>query len=310
MKSKILIISWLFFFKIVCFAQSNISKQVEDYLKVSLEKRSTTDELKKILASDNLKIVYALDRFTSDTIIGMRVEAYNLLSKVGNNCMQDETRKRIVKLLVKGCRDKDSGICGMVLNSLCQFSNKDFDTEAAYELSMLTKEKIPFYHKLIKLVGFVNIPDVKPEFKKMLDEKKYPNNQVRWALHLALARMGEVDEVDFCVKKVRSLPLNDDVVYDIVPDLVYTRQKKAFDYLFEIIESDKKDCSSANPDSNAKIICAYRVIGQIAPCIENFPIDTDISGDLKTKDYGAALVKVRDWIKSNKDTYVIKSYAF
>jgi hypothetical protein len=215
-----------------------------------------------------------------------------------------------VKQIIKGCRDKDSGICGMELNSLTHFRKDDFDNEAAYELSVLTKEKIPHYHILIKLTGFVGISDLKAGYRQMLADKKYPNAQSRWALHLSLARMGEQDEIDYCFQKVRNIKVNDDVVYELIPDLIYTRQKKVFDYLLEIIESDEKSCSSSNPDSNVKIICAYRVMEQIAPYIENFPVETGTSGDLKTTNYDTALAKVREWIKANRESYSIKTDSY
>jgi hypothetical protein len=100
------------------------------------------------------------------------------------------------------------------------------------------------------------------------------------------------------------------MIYDLVPDMIYTRQKSMFDYLFRIIESNEKTCSSPNPDSSTKILCAYNVIGQIAPFIQKFPVEVRASGDLKSNDYEKTLLDVRNWIKENKAKYVIKSDGF
>jgi hypothetical protein len=311
MKLRIITILFTIVSGIPCFSQSEAPSLINDYIKAALEKRSTTAQLKALQNFDNaIALIFATIPYTTDSLSDVRSEAYEVLSITGKSSKQDDVRQKAVKQLIKGCKDKDSGISGKVLNALCQFNRNDFDSEATYELTMLAREKTTYYHLLIKLIGYINIADVKSDFRKMLEEKKYPNNQVRWALHLALARMGEADQVDYCTEKVKKLTVNDDMVYDVVPDLIYTCQKKAFDYLLGIIESDEKSCSSANPDSNTKMICAYRIMEQIAPYIENFPVETSASGDLNTKNYDDALLKVREWIKANRAHYIIRDQSF
>jgi hypothetical protein len=92
-------------------------------------------------------------------------------------------------------------------------------------------------------------------------------------------------------------------VYDIGPELVYTRNKIVFDFLLEAILRDTKDCTSANNDDTTPMTCAYRLIEQVAPYIINFPAKLDEVGELKTKDYPALLTEVRSWINANKNTY-------
>lgn len=288
------------------FAQSP-SKLVEDYFKAVNAKQSTSEIIQKLQSEESSSIFYEIIPYTLDSLSEIRYEAYYLLDILGKRTNKENVKSKILKTMIKGCRDKESGICGMLLDKISGFRQGDFDTEAKYELSLLVKEKIPYLDKLIRITGFVGIEDLKFEYVKILNEKTYPNNKIRWVLNLALSRMGDQAATDFCVRKVRSLSVNDDVVYDVLPDLVYTRQKAAFDYLLEIIESDEKNCSSPNPDSNAKILCAYRVIEQIAPFIENFPLSVDASGDINVTDYGVALTNVRVWIKTNKENYTIRN---
>ena len=138
-----------------------------------------------------------------------------------------------------------------------------------------------------------------------MDQKEGTSAQDRWAMRLALARMGEPDMTDYCLARLKKVKVNDDVVYEFIPDLIYTRQKPIFDHLLTLIESDEKNCSSSNPDSDEKIICAYRIIEQIAPYIENFPAKVDVSGELQTNDYAKLLVEVRTWITQNRESYKI-----
>ncbi len=100
--------------------------------------------------------------------------------------------------------------------------------------------------------------------------------------------------------------MTDAVVYEIFPDLVYTRSQEAITYLVEALNSDAKNCESANAESEEKIPCAYRVMEMLAPVIENYPLKLSESDDIETTDYPGALQKVRDWFKVNKGFKILK----
>jgi len=119
---------------------------------------------------------------------------------------------------------------------------------------------------------------------------------------LALARMGDENAIDYISKKLQNAPINDAFAYDIAPALVYTRQPEIVDFLETQIQSDEANCSVANPDSNQKISCAYRIMEAMAPAIDNFPIPTDEFGELMADDYEKALQDLRKWFNEN-ETY-------
>jgi hypothetical protein len=143
----------------------------------------------------------------------------------------------------------------------------------------------------------------------MLTYKKI-NARDRWSMRIAMARMGEADMIDYCLQKIKNTKFDNNVLYELVPDMIYTRQKPMFDYLLQIIESDDKNCGSGNPDSDVKMVCGFSIIEMIAPYIENFPVKVRASGDIDARDYEKALLDVRNWIKQNRDTYGIKKDGF
>jgi hypothetical protein len=96
------------------------------------------------------------------------------------------------------------------------------------------------------------------------------------------------------------------VVYEVFPDLVYTRKREAIDYLIEALNSNSKNCESANAENAERIPCAYRVMEMLAPIIENYPLKRNESGDIETNDYPTALQKVKDWFKENKNYKILK----
>jgi hypothetical protein len=95
----------------------------------------------------------------------------------------------------------------------------------------------------------------------------------------------------------------------MIPDLLYTRQRECYDEIVAILYSDSKDCRSANPYNEKSILCGYLVMEQLAPYIEDFPLETHGSGEIKMDDYDKALDKLRKWFKKN-NSYVILDEKF
>src|ERR1044072_8733151 len=57
-----------------------------------------------------------LSGYLEDTVSAIRSEAYYLVSKLGEHTQQKSLRKDVVKFLLQGWRDPDSGIKGQVEN--------------------------------------------------------------------------------------------------------------------------------------------------------------------------------------------------
>ena len=293
----------------IVFSQSNVDEALSNYYSQYLKGESTMVISNSLVKMNSDAVFNRLERNTLDTSERKRYATFKLIDFIGIKSADASVRKRAVKQLVLGCKDKDGGIVGTVLKDLTFYNIADFEPESKYLLSEMSKKPMPHYELVIKICGWLNITDLIYNFRQMITDKK-GNVMQRWAMRLAMARMGEQDMLDYCMQRIRNIPVNDNMAYDLVPDMVYTRQRPMFDYLFKIIESDDKNCSSPNPDSNAKILCGYRVIEQIAPYIKYFPVEVGVSGDLKVKNYEKALIDVRNWIKQNKDTYVIKNEEF
>ncbi|HNP07664.1 MAG TPA: hypothetical protein PKN99_08545, partial [Cyclobacteriaceae bacterium] len=128
----------------------------------------------------------------------------------------------------------------------------------------------------------------------------------RWAALLALARMGDQEATQSVMRRAQRLPVNDDVVYEVFPDLVYTRQRSAIDYLIVELKRDEKKCFTADAEDETPITCAYRIMEMLAPVIDKYPLELDASGDIKTKDYKKSLVTVRAWFERNKDYGIVQ----
>jgi hypothetical protein len=253
------------------------------------------------LPENTKAVLSALPVYLADTAAKVRATAYSIVHLAGINSTQLSLREDAVAKLITACKDPDSG---KALNYLSGFKKEDFTTPSKDSLAALFRRKSSHYDELIRLTGFLELKQLQTDLRTLSQQGTSPRKD-RWAAMLALARMGDTYAMNDVMKRVQRLPITDEVVYDIFPDLVYTRQRPAIDYLLVALNSDEKNCSSASADHDAKIPCAYRVMEMLAPAIEGYPLKLDESGDVETKDYPTALQTVREWFKVNKNFKIL-----
>jgi len=254
-------------------------------------------------------VLLELQTYYSDTTTAVRAKAYRVLRNAGLASQTINFRQQAVNQLLNGASDEDSGVTGIAIQSLTHFNKEDFDQNAQRKLADLLAVKPPFFDKVLLLTGFVGLNNQIDNISYIINADTLLTNQSRWAAHLALARLGVLTEVSYVVNKVKNFEMNDDIVYELLPDLAYTRQPLAVDYLFEVVNSDELNCEPADPESTQKIRCGYRVLEYLAAILEGFPYEVDDSGDLITDDYRKALADVREWY-SNNGNYTINQDTF
>lgn len=251
------------------------------------------------LAENQANAISLLSSYFSDTSSNVREKAYSLNASIAKIAINKAIRKKAVLETLKACSDSNQIISKNCSRVLQQFRPEDFDTEAKEILRSLIRNSKNNRGQFVKLVAWLRLKDMEAEIADILNEK-IPGKE-KWAIQLALARMGNEASLNAVVSKVKSLPVNDDVILEAAPALVFTRQKLAFDYLITILNSDEKNCVSAHPDANEPMICGYRILELIAPAIKDFPIKTGASGDL-VGDYKQNLVLARKWLAKNQFT--------
>ena len=183
---------------------------------------------------------------------------------------------------------------------------QDFSTISNDSLKSLLQPTTKNLSKILLEAGKTNRTDFIDPLISFLEANNKLSPQVKWSTHLALARLGETNAINYIVQRTRKLGVNDDVVYELFPGLVYTRQPQAFEYMVEVIKSDNKSCNSADPENSEPINCAYRILEFLAPVVNGFPLEIDASGDIKTKDYAVALQQAREWFIVNPQYQIIK----
>jgi hypothetical protein len=243
--------------------------------------------------------------YLSDSDARVKNFALNLVNYTGRESKSLIIKQAVVQILVndyKGTEKRDAGNAGSYLKN---YSKEDFNITARDSLSVKIKRGVNNMYDIFMLAGYIKLTNAIPDIKVSISNPKL-NDKTIWGAHLALSRMGDKAETDYCINIVKSKNMCNAVVYNMLPSLVYTRQKAAFDYMVTILNSDEKNCMSSNPDNSAEIVCGYRVMEFLAPVIKNFPLQTYKGiNQIKTKDYKAALETARNWFKEHKDSYQI-----
>lgn len=249
-------------------------------------------------------VLLGVKPYYSDTSANVRSKSYTIIRYVGIKSSQASVREQCVSGLVKACFDKDNGNVSTALNYLTQFSKQDFTKSSLNDISALLKSNPPHLDKVMRLVGYLTISDLHETIRPYTLAGN--SQSVRWSAIVSLARMGDTQAIEEMMRRARKLKVNDDVVYEIFPDLIYSHQRVAIDYLVEVLMSDEKNCISSNPNNEVPILCGYRIMEQLVSVIKGFPLKTDQSGDIQTKDYEAALATVRIWFKDNNEYEIVK----
>ena len=250
-------------------------------------------------------ILTTLPKYLTDSVATIRFRATSLARTIGTTSKISAIRSKALQQIISSAKDKDSGNAGAALFSLTEFKKTDFSKIDQDTLYAIFKRKTAHINTLIRLMGYLEILSSKNDLYNLSQDASLARKD-RWAAMLALARMGDQQAFDDVLNRIKRMPVGDAVVYEVFPDLIYTRRPEAISYLVEALNNDAKNCESANSDNPERIPCAYRIMEMLAPVIENYPLKQNASGDIDTNDYPAALQKVRDWFKTNKEYKILR----
>jgi hypothetical protein len=284
-------------------------REVDAYLSAVRNKQPATSLSFEAKKAD--QYVAPLAAYLQDTVPSVRVEAYYLLCQLGSATKQKNTRKRIVSLLIGGWQDRDNGIHRIVDNGLTRFQPEDFDRAAIDSVRSRVKALPSNPGTLFKLVGYLQLQDLASKIKSSVEEQTPALRPLdRWAGYIALARLGDQQAVDVILNRIRVFGVNDDAVYELFPDLIYTRSYRAIQYLEEVLFSDERNCGAPSAESRQKMTCAYRVMELLAPVIKDYPVKISTDGSVTTDNYPKALETTRAWFKQQNGKYEIIRDAF
>ncbi|GEM_PF-1352289 len=265
----------------------------------------TFKSLDKVIKGADKTGVDDIIRVCSDTITERRVSAYILLKIVGKKTESDDIKQECLKTFVEGLNDTETEISARCVRSVTEYDRDLVTEDIIADLEGNTLNLRINKSEIIKYFGYLGGERAKRYLDKIAKEDTLLTNIDKWNIKLAKSRCGDTEAANYCLTRVKRLSVNDDFIYEIVPDLIYTGSRQLIDYVVDIMLSKEKNCSSANSEVDTKILCGYRVMEMLASVIVDFPIKIDDSGELDTDDYITALKECCKWIENKRDSYEI-----
>jgi hypothetical protein len=293
-------------YSIQAFPQSarSVNNEVDGLMSAIRANQPHSDVSGMYSTEKSLNILFdAANRYVTDTVYLVRLESYKLFYSISLKSVDPGLQKKSLQQFTQALSDKNSTISGYCARQLSVFNREMFTDQSKNNIARGIQNQIPRIAELIKMAGYLNMTESVDRIREKAAYAK--KTEIRWAAYLALARMGDQDYANRVVNAVRRQGINDNVTYELVPDLIYTRQNPCIDYAIEILFDEKKNCRSSNPDNPVKMQCGYRVMEYLAPVIADFPFQVRTSGDLETDNYENALITVREWFLKKGSDYTI-----
>lgn len=239
--------------------------------------------------------------FTYDSNKIVRNQAYLIIHKAGIAKEGADRSIQVVEALAHGCHDSQVGIALYCSKSLRQYDSKEFTANAKGSIAAALLPGARTVPNIAMLIGWLGIE----ESMGRLQSIAYQDGASRvdqWHAHLALARMGVEQSIRYCLSVYKSQPMNTALVEQMVPDLLYTRQKSIYDEVIQLLYEKDKLCYSLSPDNERQIHCGYLLMEQLSKYIEDYPFETHATGALKGHDYDESLVALRAWFTNTPYT--------
>ncbi len=286
------------------YSQADLAKQINTLMAQLRSGQAITADRGKIAAATNYKeATEILGRYVSDTLLAVRYEALSLYSQAALRSKDKALIKKSIRSII-GNAVLYNSINNQIVNLLKRYTKQEFESDELQLMKSLLESQYNNIGNLAKVYAFAAGPTAQNDLAALL-AKPTLNKGDKKDMKLALVRSGNENYAQKMNETLKQQVLNDELIYSALPDVLYTKNKEMFAWLLNGIMSDNKKCSSANNDDPAPMICAYRLIEQLAPHILNFPVSINAKGEIESKDLSKSLTDVRAWITKNATSFEI-----
>ncbi len=240
---NILLILFLLFTTANMQAQS-ASEIVNNLMEVNKDKLVLTVDDSGILECPADDVINALDNYRNSNSKNERFLVQTIAYKILLNNDSHLVRKEIVDILVDDFIFDEALIRQQASKKLLNFNKNDFNNSH--------KEKVKFYlenepiHGLIPVLGVMNLEESKPYLNdiiskgdKSLKAKDWFTSKA-WLAHVALARMGEKENIRYCIDRFNTETNEVNKITRVLKDMAYIRNKKTMDILVQVANSEKR----------------------------------------------------------------------
>lgn len=236
--------------------------------------------------------------YTRDSQSDMRLQAYRLMGHIAQRVRDPGLRNNVLDQFTKCLDDPSTRVRNQCISQLTGFPDNLFSSSQGQSiLNYAIRYADP---EALKLAGYLHVDGSTDRISLLIGDASL-SREARVAARMALARMGDPQQLDYFTGILHKAEINDDNLMAIAELAGYVKARSFTDYLLQIILDDNTNCTSTDPDHPQSILCAYRAMEYVAGIIHDFPFGIRPGGDLDTYDYPTALKTVRQWIRMHPD---------
>lgn len=234
---------------------------------------------------------------------------FKLLLKRFIDTMDLSHKSQIVEEVSTALIDPKPSIRERFANKLIIVKREEFNQESIRIIERAFKsDELVNFHTII-LAGQLELKEAQKGMYRFIQRdssgqlnRKFGYKSNEWAAHLALARMGVQEHIDFVLSVVNNEPYSSTLFFELLDHLAYVRQKESINLIVEKLFSDEGYGYTPfeEPLKEATGAFALRTLPMLATLIKDIPLR--ISSAYNMKDLRAA----RAWFTENDRKFELK----
>ena len=255
---------------------------------------------------DALASISILEKYVSHESPHVRSYAQFKIYEIGLHGKTSAVKEKSVNAILKFSFDPDLAIRGNNANFYESFPKEAFTPAFITELKPILHNDSFVNKGHVLLVGFLELEEEKDwlenhilsgRAKLLYEDPRFELGTVRFAAHMALARLGEKDNIDYVIRTIMDAPV-EDILRKRLKYLSYIKQPEVIEILFDFLFTDK-----ILPDvSGWKRTYANYVIPYIYDSVKDFPVDDPgLFGHSEEQ-----IKQARDWVTAHRNDYEIR----
>lgn len=245
------------------------------------------------------KTLAVLNKYRAHPDKRIRFFTFDCIANVALGSDNARASKEGVRQLLDSA-EKDTSYSTRALENLIQFPHTAFlQQKSRQAIDRLLRAPTP-YAEAVLVAGVSESPSAKPRLKNLARGPLNTNGSISrrrapWVAHLALARMGDKKEIQFCIDTVENTQ-DPQTQLSLFEDLDYIRQPETMRTLISYLFSNRLVRGGSPDDSTASY--AYFALSMLRRGIVGFPTNQDQGGDV--------LTQARAWSLMHRNNLPIK----
>jgi hypothetical protein len=230
------------------------------------------------------------------------VQAYYEIAKKSDSIL---IRQQMISNMLRACEDSMYYYCCNNADwRFKEFNVRDFDDSARQSIARNIYSMHPSLN-LVLIAGMLELDKLTPRIKNLI-KTEFSHFPDSWYAHSALARMGDIQEIEYCIAQVDHLKTDAEKLRACKRYLLYIKHPKVIDYIVRFLYSEQ------TMPSSSRYLVPVKVASFAIEVLSEGLTDSYILKREKNKltDYDQQIKEAQQWYERNNGNYKINRDVF